>query len=210
MSPENFLRLANESGGVIYLMFILLFVALFIIIERLKHLADMKIVGLQLIELCQNPKSLIKQDLINLEQGHPDIPAFQLIKVAMNKDISTITREDLDGELEEVIMHEVPHLDRGVWILDTIITLAPLLGLFGTIVGMFNAMSGLTDMQNSAMQISSGISEALVSTAFGLIIAMFGLSFYNNINTRIRLLVHQMETLKVMIVNRRNQFQNLV
>jgi len=209
MSIENFLRLANESGGVIYLMFVLLFVALFIIIERLKHLSDMKKVGLQLIDLCQNPKSLIKQELIDLEQNHPDIPAFQLIKVAMNKDISNITREDLEGELEEVIMHEVPHLDRGVWILDTIITLAPLLGLFGTIVGMFNAMSGLSDIQNSAMQISSGISEALISTAFGLIIAMIGLSFFNNINSRIRLLVHHMETLKVMVVNRRQSFTNL-
>jgi biopolymer transport protein ExbB len=209
MSIENFLRLANESGGVIYLMFVLLFVALFIIIERLKHLSDMKKVGLQLIALCQNPKSLIKQELIDLEQNHPDIPAFQLLKVAMNKDISNITREDLEGELEEVIMHEVPHLDRGVWILDTIITLAPLLGLFGTIVGMFNAMSGLSDIQNSAMQISSGISEALISTAFGLIIAMIGLSFFNNINSRIRLLVHHMETLKVMVVNRRQSFTNL-
>jgi biopolymer transport protein ExbB len=209
MSLENFLRLANESGGVIYLMFALLFVALFIIIERLKHLADMKKIGLHLIDLCQNPNSLTKQGLIDLKGNHPDIPAFQLLKVAIIKDISTITREDLERELEEVIMHEVPHLDRGIWILDTIITLAPLLGLFGTIVGMFNAMSGLEDIQNSAIQISSGISEALISTAFGLIIAMIGLSFFNNINSRIRLLVHHMETLKVMIVNRRQSFINL-
>ena len=104
-------------------------------------------------------------------------------------------------------MHQVPRLDQTFWMLDTIITLAPLLGLFGTIIGMFNAMSGLTDIQNSAAQISSGISEALVSTAFGLIIAMLGLSFFNNINTQIRFLVHQMETLKVMIVNRRHLFE---
>lgn len=209
MSAESLLRLANESGGVIYLMFILLFIALFIIIERLRYLSSMKKVGLRLISLCQSPKSIKKQELDDLEHNHKDIPSLSIVKKALLIDLSSISKEDLNGELEEVIMHEVPNLDRGIWILDTIITLAPLLGLFGTIIGMFNAMSGLIDLQNSAMQISNGISEALISTAFGLIIAMLGLSFYNNINTRIRLLVHQMETLKVMIVNRRSKFQDI-
>jgi biopolymer transport protein ExbB len=207
MSIEFLLRLANESGGVIYLMFVLLFIAIFIIIERLKFLADMKKVGLQLITLCQNSKSVNKESLQAFQESHAEIPSVRLVNVALRENIIGLTREDLDGKLEEEIMHQVPRLDQTVWMLDTIITLAPLLGLFGTIIGMFNAMSGLTDIQNSAAQISSGISEALVSTAFGLIIAMLGLSFFNNINTQIRFLVHQMETLKVMIVNRRHLFE---
>ncbi len=207
MSIEFLLRLANESGGVIYLMFVLLFIAIFIIIERLKFLADMKKVGLQLITLCQNSKSVNKESLQAFQESHAEIPSVRLVNVALRENIEGLTREDLDGKLEEEIMHQVPRLDQTVWMLDTIITLAPLLGLFGTIIGMFNAMSGLTDIQNSAAQISSGISEALVSTAFGLIIAMLGLSFFNNINTQIRFLVHQMETLKVMIVNRRHLFE---
>ncbi len=207
MSIEFLLRLANESGGVIYLMFVLLFIAIFIIIERLKFLADMKKVGLQLITLCQNSKSVNKESLQAFQESHAEIPSVRLVNVALRENIEGLTREDLDGKLEEEIMHQVPRLDQTVWMLDTIITLAPLLGLFGTIIGMFNAMFGLTDIQNSAAQISSGISEALVSTAFGLIIAMLGLSFFNNINTQIRFLVHQMETLKVMIVNRRHLFE---
>jgi len=209
MTADVFLRLANESGGVIYMMFIFLFVALYVIIERLKFLVDMNKVGIQLIILIQNPYKLKKGELLQFQNNYSDIPAVQLLTAVMDKNIASLPREELDGELEEVIMHAVPRLDRGVWILDTIITLAPLLGLFGTIVGMFNAMSGLVDLQNSAMQISSGIAEALISTAFGLIIAMIGLSFFNNINSRIRLLVHHMETLKVMIVNRRQMFVNL-
>ena len=100
-------------------------------------------------------------------------------------------------------MREVPALDRSLWVLDTVITLAPLLGLFGTIVGMFSAFSVLGDVQNGASQVTGGIAEALVATASGLLIAMIGLVFFNWLNTKVRVIVHQMETIKVMLLNRR-------
>jgi len=93
-------------------------------------------------------------------------------------------------------------LDRSLWVLDTVITLAPLLGLFGTIIGMFRAFSVLDDVQNSAMQVTGGIAEALISTAGGLLIAMIGLVFFNWLTTRVRVIVHQLETVKLMLVNR--------
>jgi biopolymer transport protein ExbB len=100
-------------------------------------------------------------------------------------------------------MREVPALDRSLWVLDTVITLAPLLGLFGTIVGMFSAFSVLGDAQNNASQVTGGIAEALIATASGLLIAMIGLVFFNWLNTKVRVIVHQMETIKVMLLNRR-------
>jgi biopolymer transport protein ExbB len=84
-----------------------------------------------------------------------------------------------------------------------VITLAPLLGLFGTIVGMFGAFSVLGDVQNGASQVTGGIAEALIATASGLLIAMIGLVFFNGLNTKVRLIVHQLETIKVMLLNRR-------
>jgi biopolymer transport protein ExbB len=112
--------------------------------------------------------------------------------------------EIVAGHLEEAIMHEVPMLDRSLWMLDTVITLAPLLGLFGTIVGMFNAFSVLDDIQNASTQVTGGIAEALISTACGLMIAMIGLIFFNWLSTHVRTIVHQMETIKVMLLNRRH------
>jgi biopolymer transport protein ExbB len=81
--------------------------------------------------------------------------------------------------------------------------LAPLLGLFGTIIGMFGAFSVLGDVQNGASQVTGGIAEALIATASGLLIAMVGLVFFNWLTTKVRMIVHQMEILKVMILNRR-------
>ncbi|SMC36220.1 MotA/TolQ/ExbB proton channel family protein [Polynucleobacter kasalickyi] len=209
MTLQYLITIANSSGGILYFMMILLFVAIVIIVERLKHLADMRRVGYELINLCQSKGAIQLESLQALQKNHEDYPIIQLLKTVIGKDIKDLNREALDGNLEEAIMLEVPHLDKGVWILDTIITLAPLLGLFGTIVGMFNAMAFITDIQNSAVQISGGISEALISTAFGLVIAMVGLSFFNNINYKIRFLVHQMETFKVMVLNRSEEFKNI-
>ena len=146
-------------------------------------------------------------ELKAFQVANADSPVVKLLEVAIDGERAHLSREDLDGNLEEAIMHQVPKLDKSVWLLDTIITLAPLLGLFGTIIGMFNAMSVLGDMQNAAMQISGGIAEALVSTAMGLIVAMIGLYFFNNINNKVRSLVHQMETMKMMILNRHHLFK---
>ncbi|PRY97547.1 outer membrane transport energization protein ExbB [Jezberella montanilacus] len=201
------LEVANSSGGIVYLLGLLLLVALFVIFERLQYLANMRKVGDAVISMCQHSKVLNPAELKAFQVANADSPVVKLLEVAIDGERAHLSREDLDGNLEEAIMHQVPKLDKSVWLLDTIITLAPLLGLFGTIIGMFNAMSVLGDMQNAAMQISGGIAEALVSTAMGLIVAMIGLYFFNNINNKVRSLVHQMETMKMMILNRHHLFK---
>jgi biopolymer transport protein ExbB len=86
--------------------------------------------------------------------------------------------------LETVIQiageEEVKHLERGLGILDTIVTASPLLGLLGTVIGIiksFVALSGFGGAQS--VQLSAGIAEALYNTAFGLAIAIPALFFVN-------------------------------
>jgi biopolymer transport protein ExbB len=97
---------------------------------------------------------------------------------------------------------EAPNIDRFLWVLDTIVTLAPLLGLFGTIVGMFNAFKVLSNPGNAPTQVTGGVAEALVATASGLFVAMIGLVFFNGLHNRVRGVVHQLETVKAALVNR--------
>ena len=99
---------------------------------------------------------------------------------------------------------ELKKFNRGLSVLDTIVTLAPLLGLLGTVTGMIHAFGLLGGRELDAPQaITGGIAEALVATACGLLIAMICLIFFNWLNTHVRVIVHQLETLKVMLLNRR-------
>jgi biopolymer transport protein ExbB len=99
-------------------------------------------------------------------------------------------------------MREAPNIDRFLRVLDTIVTLAPLLGLFGTIVGMFNAFKVLSNPGNAPTQVTGGVAEALIATASGLFVAMIGLVFFNGLHNRVRGVVHQLETVKAALVNR--------
>ena len=209
MSFVHLFSLANESGGTLYLMLFLLLLALTVIIERWRYLANMYKVGEKAIELCRSKKNINKNTLQEFHEIHSEYPVLRLLEVAIDSELEHCNREELSGSLEEALMHEVPKLDRSLWLLDTVITLAPLLGLFGTIIGMFNAFSVLGDIQSGIAQVTGGIAEALIATASGLVIAMIGVFFFNSLNTRIREVVHQMETLKIMILNRQLLFKSI-
>jgi biopolymer transport protein ExbB len=202
MNIPHLIELANDSGGTLYLMLLLLLVALTVIIERSRFLSNMQEGGARLIAMLKQEGGEIAA--FALPDKLSQLPHARLFAILQSEPASA-DRNIRDGHLEEAIMHEVPSLDRSLWMLDTVITLAPLLGLFGTIVGMFNAFHALGDAQNGAAQVTSGIAEALVATASGLFIAMVGLVFFNALHTRVRVILHQLETIKIMLVNRHDR-----
>ncbi len=199
MNISHLFELANDSGGTLYLMLLLLLVALTVIIERSRHLSNMQEGGAQLIAMLKSADGQIAS--LSVPDQFAQLPHAGLFSVLQHEPAGA-DRASLDGHLEEAIMHEVPGLDRSLWMLDTVITLAPLLGLFGTIIGMFNAFHALGDVQTGALQVTGGIAEALIATASGLLIAMIGLVCFNALHTRVRVILHQLETIKVMLLNR--------
>lgn len=89
---------------------------------------------------------------------------------------------------------ELKRFGQGLVMLDTIITLAPLLGLLGTVSGMIHAFGLLGAKQLEApAAITGGISEALIATAFGLAIAIISLIPFNYLNARLEEARHELE-----------------
>ncbi len=89
---------------------------------------------------------------------------------------------------------ELKRFSQGLSTLDTIITLAPLLGLLGTVTGMIRAFGLLGNKELEAPTvITGGISEALIATAFGLLIAIMALIPFNYLNTRLEDARHEIE-----------------
>ncbi|HVU28169.1 MAG TPA: MotA/TolQ/ExbB proton channel family protein [Verrucomicrobiae bacterium] len=89
---------------------------------------------------------------------------------------------------------ELKKFNRGLAVLDTIVTLAPLLGLLGTVTGMIHAFGLLGARQLDAPEaITGGISQALIATAFGLSIAIVALIPLNFLNAKLEEARHDIE-----------------
>jgi len=89
---------------------------------------------------------------------------------------------------------ELKRFRRGIPILDTAITLAPLLGLLGTVTGMMGSFSLIGGDLSAPGAITGGIAEALIATAFGLGIAITSVIPFNILNTRMEEARHDLDT----------------
>lgn len=201
MTIDTLLHLASDSGGVLYVIAVMLFVALTLIVERTWFLQRVAASGQAVLDQVDRLGHIDQAALSALAARYRTLPVARVLSVAARMG-GERGRDELTASLDETIMREAPRVDRFLWVLDTIVTLAPLLGLFGTIVGMFHAFQVLSNPGNAPTQVTGGVAQALVATASGLFVAMIGLLFFNGLHNRVRLVVHQLETLKVSLVNR--------
>ncbi|MEH2208964.1 MAG: MotA/TolQ/ExbB proton channel family protein [Nostoc sp.] len=113
-------------------------------------------------------------------QKNTDLPLARIFLAAL--ELEEPTPEEFRLALESEAQAEIPLLKRSQNIFETIIGLAPLLGLLGTVLGLINSFASLNigDVGGSKTTgVTAGISEALVSTASGLVVAIFTLLFAN-------------------------------
>ncbi len=93
-------------------------------------------------------------------------------------------------------------LKRGMSVLATIATSAPFIGLFGTIFGIINAFRGMALTGSGGIgAVAAGIAEALVTTAFGIAVAVIALWFYNLLNARIEIYEAEMSNTTSQVVD---------
>lgn len=136
-----------------------------------------------IVSFCQNFKNPVAKMVISVFENKPDSPN----ELEYNIEVSMKTWSD--------------KFEKGGWILGLCVGAAPQLGLLGTVVGMIKSFSALS-AQNNAMQVATGISEALYTTAFGLLVAIPALMIHIAINKKNDKILDDMERISMLIYKR--------
>jgi biopolymer transport protein ExbB len=193
------LAILQAAGWPIWLLLIASIIALALIIERLLYLRRSRILPPNLlnevIRVYHNGK--ITPDIVgNLEQNSPlgRVLAAGLRNVDAPRDV-------MKESIEEAGRGTAHDLERFLTTLGTIATLAPLMGLFGTVVGMIEIFGAQNASGTNPAQLAHGISVALYNTGFGLAIAMPTLVFYRHFRALVDSFIVDMEQQAVKFVD---------
>ena len=189
----NFFEIFLKGGVVMWLILACSVLGLSVVIDRFLVLRKAKInVPAFMVRL----RGLIKKK---------DISSAVSVCMEENSPIANIVRKGLKkykyghdrvkDAIENAGKLEISKLEQGLSILATVAGIAPLLGFLGTVTGMITAFMTIEDLAGSAnpSDLAGGIWEALITTAFGLIVGIFALAFYNFFLSSVKRLVGDME-----------------
>ena len=173
-------------------------IAVALIIERLISLRRSKVLPAGLLQrvIAEYKKKGSNEALLtSLEAQSPlgRVLSAGLRNVGSSREIMRESIEEAGG----MVAHE---LDRYLTTLGTIASISPLMGLFGTVVGMIEIFGSQSPTGSNPMQLAHGISVALYNTGFGLIIAIPSMIFYRHFRATVEGLVIEMEQQAVKLV----------
>ena len=192
----------EAAGWPIWPLLLASVIAVAIIIERAMSLRANEInpPGLlaDTVRLYQNRDPLRGLSVDQLNQLAGGSPLGRLFATALNN--AHLSREAMKEAVEEsgrVVTHE---LDRFLNSLGTVASMAPLLGLLGTVIGMIEIFGAQTGGSANPAQLAHGISVALYNTAFGLIVAIPAMAFYRYYRGKVDGLVVEMEQQSIKLI----------
>jgi len=191
--------LIQAAGWPIWPLIFASIIALALIFERLWSLRQSAVA----------PSGMVERVLAEYRQGEA-VPEL-LTKVAMQgplgrvlaaglanvKSPRPVMKESIE-EIGRIVSHD---LNRFLTTLGTIAAMAPLLGLFGTVVGMIEIFGSQSAAASNPIALAHGISVALYNTAFGLIVAIPSMIFYRHFRAKIDGLVVEMEQQAIKLVD---------
>jgi biopolymer transport protein ExbB len=192
------LAIIEAAGWPIWPLILASVIAVAIIIERAYSLRSQEVAppGLLMETIKIYQERGVTQELVaHLADGSP---LGRIFATALKN--AHYSREVMKESIEEsgrAVTHE---LDRFLTSLGTVASMAPLLGLFGTVIGMIEIFGSQSASGTNPGQLAHGISIALYNTAFGLIVAIPAMIFYRYFRAKVESLVVDMEQQAIKLV----------
>ena len=189
----SLLVLLTKGGYMMIPLIILWIIAVYIFIERVLVLKNAS----KTPDNFQNDiREKVQAGLINeakLVCSNVDTPVAAMIE----KGISRIgaNMSNIEASIENIGKIEINKLEKNLSLLATIAGAAPMIGFLGTVAGMIQAFISIAQEEGavSPKLLSSGIYEAMITTAVGLFVGIIAYLGYNYLVTRVQKLVHNME-----------------
>ena len=192
-------QILQAAGWPIYPLLIASIIAVALIIERLIVLRKSKVIPDQVLSQVL---SLYKSKGINadaIEKIENSSPLGRVLAAGLRNDRSS--RDVMKEAIEEAgsaVTHELERFLNG---LGTIASIAPLMGLFGTVVGMIEIFGSQAPSGTNPQALAHGISVALYNTGFGLVIAIPSMIFYRHFRGKVEGFVVEMEQAAIKLVD---------
>ncbi len=174
-------------------------IALALIFERLYSLRQAVVAPPGLVDqvLAEFRQTGATPELLSKTARRAPLGRLLAAGLANVKSPRPVMKEAIE-EVGRVVIHE---LERFLTTLGTIAAMAPLMGLFGTVVGMIEIFGSQTSAGSNPIQLAHGISIALYNTAFGLVVAIPAMIFYRHFRAKVDALVVEMEQQATKLVD---------
>ncbi|MBV9298132.1 MAG: MotA/TolQ/ExbB proton channel family protein [Verrucomicrobia bacterium] len=193
-----------KGGPVMYPIAAVLIVAVAVVLERIVWWT---------IQTARREPNKLDKVYAALEQGNV-AGAINLARGSTDPLVRTVwhglshVHASVEGALQVASGVELQRAGRFMSVMDTTITLAPLLGLLGTVTGIMGSFNFVGNADLAPTKVSGGIAEALIATACGLGIAIFALIFFNFFNARVARLQFELESTSNNVILMLNSLRN--
>ena len=188
MQPQglDFIYIIHKGAIATYPLILLSIISLTVVFERLWSLRNMGSITLRVTESILDPIKKGQRDLaIAICKQNSHCPAGRIFLNVLERDHSA-RPETATSIATEAMFEETQKLKKHLWILGTVASSAPFIGLLGTVVGIIKSFESMAIAGTGGFAVvAAGISEALVATALGLGVAIIAVIFYNYFQTRI-------------------------
>jgi biopolymer transport protein ExbB len=189
----KFIELLSKGGFMMVPIILMSFVAVYIFVERSRTLRHASNVPLQFMDKIRNLVMAGDVNGARILCAQSDTPISKMIEKGLSRIGQPL--KNIEVSIENVGKIEVYKLEKNMSILATIAGAAPMTGFLGTVTGMIQAFIAIAQEEGSVSPklLSTGIYEAMITTATGLVVGILAYLGYNYLITQMQKVIHKME-----------------